>query len=95
MIMICKHYLWLITFGSFSNQVDGLHQQIVVEVLVNFEQKAHAYLSQSKGKNQSGDVKHEVFVILGFFFNFHIVKGQKVRGLCYLIGMHCAGKYNS
>ena len=43
------------------------------------EQKAHTHLPQSEGKNQSGDVKHEVFVIFTFFFDLNVVKGQKVR----------------
>ena len=62
-------------FGSLSNQVDGLHQQIVIEVLVYFEQKAHTHLPQSEGKNQSGKVENEVFEAFGFLFNLHVVKG--------------------
>ena len=49
------------------------------------EQKAHTHLSQSEGKNQSGEVKHEVFVIVDFFFDFNVVKGEKVRSRIVII----------
>ena len=79
MIVMCKHCLWLIIFASFSNQVDGLHQQIIVKVLVDLEQKEQTDFAKGKGKNQSGKVKDEVFEVSGFLFNFHVVKRGEVR----------------
>ena len=67
-------------FGSLSNQVDGLHQQIVVEVFVEVEEKTHTHLPQSEGNDQNGKVENEVFEAFGFLLDFHVVKGQKVRG---------------
>ena len=65
---------------SFSNQVDGLHQQIVVKVFVDVEQKMKTDFAKGKGKNQSGKVENKVFVCCSFLpLNFHLVKGQKVR----------------
>ena len=61
------------------NQVDGLHQQIVVEVLVYFQQKVEAHLSQSEGNNQSGNLQKEVSETFGFFFNLNVVKFREVR----------------
>ena len=76
---INKRYLWLIKFGS-GNQADSLHQQIVVKVLVNVEQKVQTDFAKRKGKNQSCNVKHKVFVLCFFFlFDLNIVEGQKVR----------------
>ena len=67
-------------FGSLSNQVDCVHQQIVVKVLVNLEQKVETDFAKSKGNDQSGDVENEVFVSFSFLpLNLHLVKGQKVR----------------
>ena len=67
-------------FGSFSNQIDGLHQQIVVKVFVEVEQKVQTDFAKGKGKNQSGKVENEVFVILGFLLNLNVIKERKVRG---------------
>ena len=39
---------------SFSNQVDGLHQQIVIEILVHLQQKVEADFAKGKGNDQSG-----------------------------------------
>ena len=61
------------------NQVDGLHQQIVVEVLVYFQQKVETHLSQSEGHNQSGNLQKEVSETFGFFFNLNVVKFREVR----------------
>ena len=66
-------------FGSLSDQVDGLHQQIVVEILIYFEQKVETDFAKGKGNDQSGKVENEVFEAFGFLFNFHVVEGQKVR----------------
>ena len=66
-------------FGSLSNQVDGLHQQIVVEVLVYFEQKMDTDFALRKGNDQSGKVEDEVFETFGFLFDFHLVKGREMR----------------
>ena len=66
-------------FGSFSNQVDGLHQQIVVKVLVYFEQKVETDFAKGKGNDQSCKVENEVFEAFGFLFDFNVVKGRKVR----------------
>ena len=72
-------FLWLIIFASFSNQVDCVHQQIVVEVFVEVEEKAHTHLPQSEGKNQSGKVENEVFECFCIvIINFHVVKGTEV-----------------
>ena len=67
--------------GSFSNQVDGLHQQIVVEVLVNFEQKVQTDFARGKWNDQSGNIQVEVFVIIFIFllFNLNIIIGHKMR----------------
>ena len=62
-------------FGSFRNQVDGVHQQIVIKVFVEVEQKVHTYLPQSEGNDQSGKVESEVFEAFGFLLNLHVVKG--------------------
>ena len=35
-------------FGSLSNQVDGLHQHIIIKILVNFEQKVETDFAKSK-----------------------------------------------
>ena len=72
-------YLWVIIFGSFSDQVDGLHQQIVVKVLVYLQQKVQADFALRKGNDQSGKVENEVFETFGFLFDFHVVKGREVR----------------
>ena len=64
---------------SFSNQVDGVHQQIVVKVLVNFEQKVETDFALRKGNNQSRDVENEVFEAFGFLLDFSVVKGREVR----------------
>ena len=64
---------------SFSNQVDGLHQQIVIEILIYLQQKVQADFAMGKGKNQSGDVEDEVFEAFGLALNFHMIKGRKVR----------------
>ena len=68
-------------FGSFSNKIDGLHQQIVVKVFIEVEQKAHTHLSQSEGNNQSGKVENEVFEEFSFLLNlnFNMIKGREVR----------------
>ena len=66
-------------FGSLSNQVDGLHQQIVVKVLVYFEQKMEANFALRKGNDQSGKVENEVFEEYGFFLNLNVIKGREVR----------------
>ena len=66
-------------FGSFSDQVDGIHQQIVVKVFVEVEQKAHTHLPQSEGNNHCGEVENEVFEAFGFLFDLHIVEGREVR----------------
>ena len=67
-------------FGSFSNQVDGLHQQIVVKVLVNFEQKVETDFAKGKGNDQSGKVENKVFECLCIFnINLHMIEGHKVR----------------
>ena len=62
-------------FGSFSNQVDGFHQQIVVEVFIDVKEKAHTHFPKSEVKNQSGKVKNKVFEAFGFLFDFSVVKG--------------------
>ena len=67
-------------FGSLSNQVDGLHQQIVVEILIYLEQKVQTDFAKRKGNDQSYKVKDEVFETFSFLFNFHVVKGREVRG---------------
>ena len=64
---------------SLSNQVDCVHQQIVVEVFVEVEQKAHTHLPQSEGNDQSGKVQNEVFEAFGLFLDFNAVKGREVR----------------
>ena len=66
-------------FGSLSNQVDGLHQQIVVKIFVEVEQKVEADFALRKGNDQSGKVEDEVFETFGFLFDFHLVKGREVR----------------
>ena len=43
------------------------------------EQKAHTHLSQSEGNDQSGKVENEVFELLCFLFDIHVVKGREVR----------------
>ena len=65
--------------GLSGNQINGLHQQVVVEVLVEVEEKIHAYFPQSKGKNQSGNIQNEVFEAFGFLFNLHAVERREVR----------------
>ena len=63
-----------------SNQVDGLHQQVIVEVLVDVEEKIHAHFPLSEGKNQSGEVEDEVFEAFCFLFDLHVVEGREMRG---------------
>ena len=43
------------------------------------------HLPQSEGKNQSGDVENEVFEPFGLPFNFHMIKGQKVRSIIVIV----------
>ena len=65
--------------GSF-NQVNGLHQQIVIKVLVYFEQKVQTDFAKGKGNNQSCDMKSELIeMAILFFLDFHIAEGQKMR----------------
>ena len=63
-----------------SNQVDGLHQQVIVEVLVDVEEKINAHFPLSEGKNQSGEVQNEVFEEFCFLFDLHVVEGREMRG---------------
>ena len=67
--------------GSFSNQVDGLHQQIVVKVFVEVEQKVETDFARGKWNDQSGNLQVEVFVIIFLFllFNLNIIIGHKMR----------------
>ena len=37
--------------------------------------------TKGKGNDQSGKVENEVFEVICFLFDFHVVKGQKVRGI--------------
>ena len=37
------------------------------------------YFAKGKGKNQSGKVENEVFEVICFLFDFHVVNGEKVR----------------
>ena len=67
-IQCYEHYLWLIIWVS-GDQVDSLHQKIIVKVLIYFQQKAQTHLSQSKGSDQSCKVKNEVFILCLFFFS--------------------------
>ena len=84
--MVCEHCLWLIIFGSFSNQVDGLHQKVIVKVFVEVEQKVNTDFAKGKGNDQSGDVENEVFVSFSFLpLNLHLVKGQKVRSKAVVV----------
>ena len=69
---------------SFSNQIDGLHQQIVVKVLVYLQQKVQTDFAKRKGNDQSRKVEKEVFKGLGLLFDFHVVKGQKVRSIAVI-----------
>ena len=39
------------------------------------------YFAKGKGNDQSGKVENEVFEVICFLFDFHVVKGQKVRGI--------------
>ena len=41
--------------------------------------------AMGKGKNQSGDVENEVFEPFGLPFNFHMIKGQKVRSIIVIV----------
>ena len=82
--LIC--YL-LVNFNSIisqilsCNQVNGLHQKIVVKILVNFQQKVQTHLAMGKGNDQSCKAENEVFEHWSILVqNFHLVKGQKVRG---------------
>ena len=67
-----------IIFGS-CNQVDGLHQKIVVEIFIEMEKKVQTDFAKRKGKNQSCNVNNEVFVLFGFLLDLHIIEGQIVR----------------
>ena len=60
------------------NQVDGLHQQIVIEVLVDLQQKVQTHFAKRKGNDQSGDVENEVFEVFSFLFNLCVVKRKKL-----------------
>ena len=55
-----ERYLWLIIFRS-GNKVDGLHQKVVVEDLVNFQQQMQTDFAVGKGKYHSFNVKNEIF----------------------------------
>ena len=57
------------------DQVDGLHQKVVIEVLVEVEEKVQTHFAEGKGKNHSCNMKNDVFVmILLFIFNFHVIE---------------------
>ena len=67
-------------FASFSNQVDCVHQQIVIEIVVNLQQKVQADFAKGKGNYQSGNVEDEVFESCSFFLlNLHVAEGREVR----------------
>ena len=68
----------IIIYRLSGNQVDGLHQQIVVEIFIYLEQKVETDFSQRKGKSQSCDVENEGFERFTFIFNFQVIKGRKV-----------------
>ena len=81
-----ERYLWLIIFRS-GNKVDGLHQKVVVEDLVNFQQQMQTDFAVGKGKYHSFNVKNEIFeAFVAFLFNFHVVVGLKVRNPYLSVG---------
>ena len=68
-------------------QVDSLHQQIVIEILVNLQQKVQTDFSKTKGKDKS--CYFEVYICIitqmsGRAYDVHVVKGQKVRSTCFI-----------
>ena len=62
------------------NHVNGLHQQIVVKIIIDVEEKAHGHLPQRKWNDQRCYFDNKVFVFRSvIFLNRHFIVGQKVR----------------
>ena len=59
------------------NQVDGFHQQIIIKVLVDIQQKMETDFTKGKGKNQSGNVENEIFKHFCIFIIDLDVVGRK------------------
>ena len=43
------------------------------------EEKVHTHFPKSEGKNQSGKMDNEIFIMVSFFLDFHEIEGRKVR----------------